>query len=304
MSNREPSDLLQTHSYNTGHSVEAYLLGLLSQAQPLAPANADQDHRINTSESVDSRPALLETVRQTLQDFLGIESVHNASGPTLLHPDLHSRNIFVAAEDPTIITAVIDWQAAAIEPTFLLAVETPDFAEEITGDESLPEVISTEADESGVQVKIRADAEFCAKAWALMLQICPNTRAACSLDPSMVRLLAAGSAGWLKDTLWIQKMLLELGAKWKELGLPGQSHYRPDEVEMKDSEHRLDLLKADQRLREHLARLLGCNTDGWVPKERWDEVLPVYRKEYQGFVNAFLDEKNYGGGKGGGASRG
>jgi hypothetical protein len=52
----------------------------------------------------------------------------------------------------------------------------------------------------------------------------------------------------------------------------------------------LDEAKTDHRLREHLARLLGCQTDGWVPVEKWEEVLPVYRREYGQFLKSFLEE--------------
>ncbi|GLA81919.1 hypothetical protein AtubIFM56815_006098 [Aspergillus tubingensis] len=43
---------------------------------------------------------------------------------------LHKRNIFVLEDDPSEITAIIDWQAASIEPAFCYADEIPDFATE------------------------------------------------------------------------------------------------------------------------------------------------------------------------------
>jgi hypothetical protein len=46
---------------------------------------------------------------------------HAAVEPILSHPDFHTRNILVAAEDHGRITGVI-------EPAFLLAATTPDFA--------------------------------------------------------------------------------------------------------------------------------------------------------------------------------
>ncbi|KAE8355458.1 phosphotransferase enzyme family protein [Aspergillus coremiiformis] len=41
--------------------------------------------------------------------------------PVLLHPDLHSNNIFVDASDPTQISHIIDWQAVHTAPLFLQA---------------------------------------------------------------------------------------------------------------------------------------------------------------------------------------
>jgi hypothetical protein len=42
------------------------------------------------------------------------------------------RNIFVSEDDPSLITGIIDWQAASIEPAFWYSDEVPDFA---TGDD-------------------------------------------------------------------------------------------------------------------------------------------------------------------------
>jgi hypothetical protein len=52
--------------------------------------------------------------------------LQNLATPTLLHPDLHKRNIFVSDDDPTIITSIIDWQSICIEPAFAFASDTPD----------------------------------------------------------------------------------------------------------------------------------------------------------------------------------
>ncbi|KAL3483761.1 hypothetical protein BJX62DRAFT_219625 [Aspergillus germanicus] len=48
----------------------------------------------------------------------------------LLHSDLHKRNIFVSEDDPTVITAIIDWQGARVEPAFWYSDEIPNFATE------------------------------------------------------------------------------------------------------------------------------------------------------------------------------
>lgn len=70
----------------------------------------------------------MKTSQEVLQKLVEDGRVQNAAIPTLLHPDFHKRNIYVSAEDPTVITGVIDWQSASIEPAFIYANETPDFA--------------------------------------------------------------------------------------------------------------------------------------------------------------------------------
>jgi aminoglycoside/choline kinase family phosphotransferase len=57
--------------------------------------------------------------------------IRNAATPTLLHPDLHKRNIFVSDDDPAVITGIIDWQSSSIEPAFWYADDVPDFARPI-----------------------------------------------------------------------------------------------------------------------------------------------------------------------------
>ncbi|GFF43122.1 LOW QUALITY PROTEIN: hypothetical protein IFM46972_07099 [Aspergillus udagawae] len=47
--------------------------------------------------------------------------IQDAATPALLHPD-------VISEDPTVVTAMLDWQSASIEPAFIYANEIPDFA--------------------------------------------------------------------------------------------------------------------------------------------------------------------------------
>lgn len=54
--------------------------------------------------------------------------IQEAAAATLLHPDLHRRNIFVSGHDPTVITGIIDWQSASVEPAFWYARDLPDFA--------------------------------------------------------------------------------------------------------------------------------------------------------------------------------
>ncbi|QKX58871.1 uncharacterized protein TRUGW13939_05999 [Talaromyces rugulosus] len=78
--------------------------------------------------SLHDHASLLETSQQVMQKLIVNKSIQNAATPALLHPDFHKRNIYVSAEDPTVITGVIDWQSASIEPAFIYANETPDFA--------------------------------------------------------------------------------------------------------------------------------------------------------------------------------
>jgi aminoglycoside phosphotransferase (APT) family kinase protein len=62
------------------------------------------------------------------RNSLEIPQTPGSPKSTLLHADLHERNIFVSDDDPTIITGLIDCQSSSIEPDFVYADEMPDFA--------------------------------------------------------------------------------------------------------------------------------------------------------------------------------
>ncbi|KAM3452511.1 hypothetical protein MY3296_004535 [Beauveria thailandica] len=72
------------------------------------------------------------------------------------------RNIFVSADDPTIITGLIDWQSTSVEPAFIYANETPDFAtppEE--PEEEMPESGQSEQQSPEMRERERKDALIC-----------------------------------------------------------------------------------------------------------------------------------------------
>ena len=58
--------------------------------------------------SVQDHISLLQTSQQVMQKLVEDNRVQEATSPALLHPDFHTRNIFVSEEDPTAITGIID----------------------------------------------------------------------------------------------------------------------------------------------------------------------------------------------------
>lgn len=100
-------------------------------------ANAVVSHRGSRQQSIDHHLQLLDLNRSILKTILEFEPVLDSSRPMLFHPDFYARNIFVAADDPAKITGIIDWQSTAIEPVYVYAAETPDFAEDLPLDEML-----------------------------------------------------------------------------------------------------------------------------------------------------------------------
>ena len=227
---------------------------------------------------------LLDVLQQSLSLLTNTEIVENASGPILFHPDFHTRNIFVDSEDHTKITGIIDWQSAAVEPAFVFAAETPDFAEDLPDDEEAKDIT---AEEHAANAKLRTDIDFCVKTWVVMQQTCEKLRPASRLDHTLLQVLAAPSFGWIDKEILVELLLNNLAKKWEQLGLLGQSMYQPSEAE--DVLQRLDEYQAKRQVQDHLTRLLRCDNDGWIANDRWKEVLPQYRLEYNRFVESVVN---------------
>jgi hypothetical protein len=125
---------------------------------------------------VEEHLQLVETSKETLDLVQNTTAVQDASKPLLFHPDLHARNLFVDPDDPTKILSIIDWQSTAIEPAFIHANETPDFAEEPVLDKILDAEVSPEVQEA------QDHAQRCGSTWAVMAYICPKLGKAVTLD--------------------------------------------------------------------------------------------------------------------------
>lgn len=231
---------------------------------------------------VEDHLQLLETSRKSLKAIRSTTTFQNVCSPLLFHPDLNARNIFVDPNNPTKISGIIDWQSAAIEPAFAHAAEIPDFAEEPLLDKTLDADVSHELSEA------QRHAQRCKKTWAFMAYICPKLGKATTLNPALGRYLAGVSSGFSDDATSLRSLLVDMSSGWQELGLPGACPYQPSEEDTKVLDEEMDQLESTQRLRAYLARLLGCEVDGWVEEGRWEEVVPVYREQYAEFVNACI----------------
>lgn len=228
---------------------------------------------------------LLESSRKILEVIGDSAALREYCSPLLLHPDLHARNIFVDPNNPTEILGVIDWQSAAIEPAFVHAAETPDFAEEPLLDRTL------DADVLHGSHELQEHARRCKKTWTVMISLCPKLGKASTLNTTLCRYLANISLGCSNEPILLRSLLTDVSNEWSDLELPGTCAYQPSQEEVKSLSVELDHSESTQRLQAFLSRLLGCETDGWVEKGRWDDVFPIYREQYAEFVNACIESR-------------
>ncbi|THX45687.1 putative beta-galactosidase, partial [Aureobasidium pullulans] len=104
-----------------------YCKSLVASARSRIPASAPED-QLPYRGSIQEHVKFVTDCEAVLYDLIKEPQVQRVARPTLLHADLHKRNIFVSDSEPSKITGIIDWQSTSIEPAFVYANETPDFA--------------------------------------------------------------------------------------------------------------------------------------------------------------------------------
>jgi hypothetical protein len=194
----------------------------------------------------------------------------------LWHPDLHIRNLFVSQSDPSQITALIDWQSAAVEPAFMSAVIEPDFAEKVDDVDGQDDSESAHAQHA----ISRRNAMRRNTAYHLLASITPKLGDAMKLDNSILRVLNFCNMGWRNGAAMLRDELGDLSAKWNALRLPGECPYHPDEKEQKRQKELYEDFTAAQELKSSLSRSFYGDASGWVPASAYHAARDKHRRMF------------------------
>jgi hypothetical protein len=231
--------------------------------------------------SIEDHVRLLNISQQVMQRLIEDARIQKSAAPTLVHPDFHKRNIYVSPEDPTTITGIIDWQSTSIEPAFICINEIPDFA-------SLPEEsISEDEDktETADYQKRLKDASICYQTYdACIKGLMPKLRSAALLDPVLFKPFHYCHTTWRDGAAALRQELIELSARWTELGMPGSCPYSPTNEEINEQTRHYEDFETVQRLKLWLKSSLDTNSDGWVPNEVWDKARDAHRAAYDEWI--------------------
>ncbi|KAK5094506.1 hypothetical protein LTS08_008557 [Lithohypha guttulata] len=181
----------------------------------------------------DEHSRLIDIAQLTMERLSQDKQLTRTSDPMLLHWDLHKRNIYVSAEDPTHVTSIIDWQFTSIEPIFIYANDTPDFAEisnalAAKDEEALatPCISSTQDEHS------RRDSLICRKTFEVIIAAkLPRLAAARAIDDTMLRLFRYCRSSHTSSDLVLRHELLELSRLWSELNMSSSCPYQLLEIE-------------------------------------------------------------------------
>jgi len=219
---------------------------------------------------------LLNYSRAILKEMVKNSQIQNAASPIMFHPDLHKRNIFVSEEDPTVVSAIIDWQSTSIEPAFWYLDVMPDFAQPLS-------------DPLG-EDRIEPNSEACAKAYDACIQfLAPKLSAARSMNEAHFRPFRYCYRTWEDGAAAFREELIQTSRLWKELGFAVPSPFPlpcPDEIAVHKKEYKL--FEAANQLRHSLSSLLNTASDGWVPAEDWERTQSAHREVFEGMLQEVL----------------
>ncbi|KAI9036879.1 phosphotransferase family protein [Aspergillus affinis] len=235
---------------------------------------------------------LLQTSNDVLERLLDDKRIQDAASPTLLHPDFHKRNIYVSADDPTVITGLIDWQTASIEPAFIYENETPDFAAPPNSEDE--DTLEDEKSEAQ-RAKERKDASICHQTYDVCMKgLVPKLRPARLQDPTLFRLFHYAHTSWRDSAAAVRQELIELSGQWQELGLQGSCPYVPTEEELARHSRDYEDFETVQRLKVWLMKSLDTNSDGWVPNEAWEAAREAHRAAYEQWMETAREAEERG----------
>ncbi|KUL81635.1 hypothetical protein ZTR_09650 [Talaromyces verruculosus] len=253
-------------------TLDQYCDGLVDAGlSRIPPKDSLAEKRSSYYGSVQAHLDILERCRSVLKEMCTEPKIQAAATPTLFHPDLHKRNIFVSETDPSKITGIIDWQSTSIEPAFWYADDVPDFA-----------------------VSDDSDNNLCAKAFDTCTRFfTPKLSGPRLMDENLFRPFLYSYRTWKDGAVALQHELIETTRKWNELGFVGQSPYSlplPNGLVKHEREYKLFV--AAQELKHDLSSLLNTATDGWVPVENWEATELAQREIFNGMLTAVLSNED------------
>ncbi|KAE8417453.1 kinase-like domain-containing protein [Aspergillus pseudocaelatus] len=235
------------------------------------PAELDAESRPSYHGSIQAHLTLLGHARKVLKQMSADPRIQNAATSLLFHPDLHKRNIFVSEDDPSIVTGIIDWQAASIEPSWWYADEVPNFAMH---------------SESG--------SNLCRQAFEACTQfLTPRLAGPRLINDSLFRPFRYSYRTWKDGAVALRDELIGTAQHWEELGFAGQCAYPlPTPMELARHKKQFKLFEAAHDLKGELASLLGTATDGWMPPGQLETTKEANMEIFQGILHEVLTNED------------
>ena len=200
-------------------------------------------------------------------------------------------------DDPTFVTGLIDWQSTSVEPAFVYANETPDFA-------AHPDHVSLADDDPPVgeretgEDKKYEDALLCSQTFDMCMKgFIPKLRAARELDDRLLKPFRYRQTSGRDSAAVVRPELIEVSKNWKELGLAGSYLYLPTEDELAEHKKQYKDFETVQKLKLWLIRVLDTNSEGWVSANAWEWSKVAYRDAFEKWMQIARNAEGAGDGE-------
>ncbi|KAI4608912.1 hypothetical protein J4E83_008951 [Alternaria metachromatica] len=253
--------------------------------------------------TISEHKVLLEYCRAITKQMIQTTLMQTVSTPILFHPDLHSRNIFVSDEDPTVLTAILDWQASAIQPAFWYADSTPDFAQK-----EVVEVAAEDDEQGGAgdrgqgqereqkQPTHTPASTLRAEAFTHLIQshlpramLIPRT-----MDEAYLRPFTYGHRSWLHGATPFREELIQTSRRWGELGFStvGPCAYpMPSREEYAAHWEKYKEFEARHTFKLEVQKVLGVESGGWVWADMYDVTNKAQKEWFEEAMKGAVGER-------------
>ncbi|CAK4003626.1 Hypothetical predicted protein [Lecanosticta acicola] len=251
-----------------------YLRALTDAGDSRIPTSTDT-RNLEFKGTVDQHLHLHRASEEILLSLAQTEPLQSTCTPTLLHHDMHKRNIFVSEQDPSQITALIDWQSSAVEPSHAYSDEMPDLCQkpEDWDDAELKDPLNDE------QRKKVNELSILQRTWEVIVRAyMPEIYRARAMDQDFLRVAQYASSAWRHGAVPVREDLIQLSRRWSgELGLSGPCPYQPTTEEIEMQKRLWPQFRDNLDLRKMLYKGLRTDEAGWVPIDRWEDTRIAHK---------------------------
>ncbi|KAJ0424710.1 kinase-like domain-containing protein [Aspergillus carlsbadensis] len=236
-------------------------------------------------ETPEEQARLLE-ITTTVMKMLDSHPVSQFSQPTLWHTDLQMGNIFVAPDNSTKITSLIDIQSLSVLPLFLQArwprfLDPPRDYTRGPIPPKLPDDFDSLDEDDKALARLKYEQTLLAKAYEIRTALDNKpAHGAMAAEPRVFRDLftRAGEAS-TTGTTPLRESLLEISRHWSDLGFSGDCPYSFSAEEV--AAHERDFAAYEERrdLRRFAMEALSTDEDGWIAPQVDFERVRALNKE-------------------------
>ncbi|KAI9750460.1 MAG: hypothetical protein M4579_006465 [Chaenotheca gracillima] len=292
-----PKDYIEAeNNHLTGTTVADFATALMKRAMSHIQYHQFNDLKQKDRESAEERAHLFEKLKKIIPILTAHPRIAQSCSSVLWHTDLHSGNIFVSSDDPTVIKGIIDWQSSTVSPMFLQC-RVPTFLEppmNFPPGAQAPE-LPDDFDQLNTIGQQQAVLERdLAERWKMYEMYTwvhnPDAFDALGVDRILTEPMAR-CGEWSYETIVpLRRSLMCLRDNWGHLGLLGECPLTFTKKELEKHE------EESQRYLDWLYLLtiasgeLSTDSEGWVPCTKWNAVMVENQRLFDIFVDMMAVE--------------